>query len=84
MTAFHVHETQQERRKMTTQLDQPSAKIYAFPAGGRAAHRAGKPAPLAPQYEEAPCGSGWYHEAAVEEAEMASKVEKLLRMFDRR
>jgi hypothetical protein len=56
---------------MTTQSERPTAKIIAFPAGGRdvlARRRAGAEsvARLDERYAKSPCGSGWYHEAAVE------------------
>jgi hypothetical protein len=52
---------------MRTQLHPPSAKIYAFPAGGRAGLKEAQ----APSEElaYAAFGSGWYHEAAIEEVE---------------
>ncbi|HEY0146260.1 MAG TPA: DUF2735 domain-containing protein [Methylovirgula sp.] len=52
-----------------------SAKIYAFPAGGRATLRARlQEAHLsALGVTEAPPGSGWYHDAAMREEEMARK-----------
>ena len=60
----------------TTQRE--SAKIYQFPAGGRGAKSTGR-APqgkikeLSAQYAVTDYGSGWYHDAAVREAELASK-----------
>jgi hypothetical protein len=59
---------------MSANLNQGSAKIYQFPAGGRAAlggRRYGdKPADLAasPIAEAADCSDSWYHEAAIQEA----------------
>jgi hypothetical protein len=68
---------------MTTH--RPSAQIYAFPAGGRprahsleqhsgaaviaslAAARAARSEQITDSRSD--CGSGWYHEAAVREAE---------------
>lgn len=58
---------------MDTGLNQGTAKIYQFPAGGRSAvgqHR-GEPtntADLAARGSEVVCGSGWYHEAAIQES----------------
>jgi hypothetical protein len=59
---------------MNTSLNQGSAKIYQFPAGGRAAlggrrydevKSAGTPGhPV----NEAACSESWYHEAAIQEA----------------
>jgi Protein of unknown function (DUF2735) len=62
---------------MNTNISQGSARIYQFPAGGRAAlggKRREEFKPLADQAsvrvsEAAACGSGWYHEAAILEAE---------------
>ena len=59
---------------MSTSLNQGSAKIYQFPAGGRAA-LAGrryddvKSAGQLDHYlNEALCSDSWYHEAAIQEA----------------
>lgn len=59
---------------MNTQLQRPTAKIYAFPVGGRPPtnrQRGTMTKAYLPQSAEgAPkivCGSGWYHEAAVDE-----------------
>jgi hypothetical protein len=61
---------------MATNSAPTSAKIYAFPARGRfvAGNRQEKPAELtsAPAVKVA-VGSGWYHEAAIQEAEQARK-----------
>lgn len=56
---------------MTTNLAQPTAKIYQFPVGGRTVlnGRREMAKPVADQ--NAPrvaVGSGWYHDAAIEEA----------------
>lgn len=59
---------------MNTSLNQGTAKIYQFPAGGRSA--AGtrrieeiKSADLASaRVSEAACGDGWYHQAAILES----------------
>ena len=63
-----MHETSQRE----------SAKIYQFPAGGRGAKSTGrgpqaKAKELSAQYAVTDCGSGWYHDAAVREAELAGK-----------
>ena len=63
---------------MTTNSDRESARIYQFPARGRFAanvQRDEKPAAslTSPQVVKAAVGSGWYHEAAIEEAERARK-----------
>ena len=53
---------------------QQSAKIYQFPAGGRAAlggRRYGEAKgdlTAAPRINEAVCSESWYHQAAIEEA----------------
>ena len=60
---------------MNTSLNHGSAKIYQFPAGGRAAFGVRRleetkastdPGPL--RVSEAACGGSWYHEAAIEAA----------------
>jgi hypothetical protein len=61
---------------MSTNLNQGSAKIYQFPAGGRAAlggGRFGEDKPAAdlaasPIAAAADCSESWYHEAAIQEA----------------
>jgi hypothetical protein len=60
---------------MSTNLNQGSAKIYQFPAGGRAAlggRRYGEDKPdlaASPVAEAAAdCCESWYHEAAIQEA----------------
>ena len=60
---------------MNTSLNPGSAKIYQFPAGGRAAlggrrHEEIKSTaePGASRVNEVACGSGWYHEAAIQES----------------
>jgi len=55
---------------------QESARVYQFPAGGRAA-LGGKRydefksavAQASPRVNEAVCGGSWYHEEAIREAE---------------
>lgn len=54
---------------------QESARIYQFPAGGRAALGAKRwdqfdpAAPRGPERtNEVACGDSWYHEAAIQEA----------------
>ena len=61
---------------MTTNVHSGSAQIYQFPARGRFAVGAlredSKPAlvpVLSPRVARAACGSGWYHEEAILEAE---------------
>jgi hypothetical protein len=60
---------------MNTSLNHGSAKIYQFPAGGRAAFGVRRleetktPAdPGASRVSEAAYGDSWYHEAAIEES----------------
>jgi hypothetical protein len=61
---------------MNTSLNQGSARIYQFPAGGRAALGGRKHDETKPtadhgvsRVSEAAFGSGWYHDAAIQESE---------------
>lgn len=61
---------------MNSNLNQGTARIYQFPAGGRAAlagrrHADATPAtnPGHTRINEAACGASWYHEEAIREAE---------------
>ena len=59
---------------MTANSDRESAKIYQFPARGRiaASQRDEAKATLASQQAvKVAVGSGWYHDAAIQEAERA-------------
>ena len=63
---------------MNTSLNQGSARIYQFPAGGRSGvstRRQGEtqaPAELAsPRVSEVAVGDAWYHDAAIQDAELA-------------
>ncbi len=63
---------------MNTTSNHGSAKIYQFPAGGRAAlgvrrHEETKAAtdPGSMRVSEAACGGSWYHEAAIQESKPA-------------
>ena len=63
---------------MTANSDRESAKIYQFPVRGRFAasvQRDEKPTAnlTSQQVVKAAAGSGWYHEAAIEEAERTRK-----------
>jgi Protein of unknown function (DUF2735) len=64
---------------MSEDTQRKSAKIYQFPAGGRAAlsgaREMTKPASdvKAPPAVRVVFGSSWYHEAAVQEAEQSRK-----------
>ena len=59
---------------MNTTSNHGSAKIYQFPAGGRAAfgvrrHEETKEADPGPsRVSEAACGGSWYHEAAIQDS----------------
>jgi hypothetical protein len=61
---------------MSSNLNQGSAKIYQFPAGGRAAlggRRYGEEKAVttianSPTVEAADCSESWYHQAAITEA----------------
>lgn len=57
---------------MATSLDHGSAKIYQFPAGGRAAlsgrrFEETKPPVEQPRLNETICSGNWYHEEAIHE-----------------
>jgi hypothetical protein len=63
---------------MNTSLNQESAKIYQFPAGGRSAlggRRYGESKATAdlapPRVSEADCSGSWYHAAAIQESKPA-------------
>jgi len=60
---------------MNTSLNHGSAKIYQFPVGGRSAVRSRGEDELkttaneaSSDVSDAACGSGWYHEAAIQES----------------
>ena len=55
---------------MNTSLNHGSAKIYQFPAGGRAAFggRRLEQTRTSTDLSEAAVGGSWYHEAAIQEA----------------
>jgi hypothetical protein len=60
---------------MSTSSNQGSARIYQFPAGGRAAlgarrHEEAKAVldPAAERVSLAQCSGSWYHEAAIQES----------------
>jgi hypothetical protein len=60
---------------MNTSLNQASAKIYAFPVGGRASLN-GRRGGNKPVVETTRCDAAfdsWYHEAAVQESEQDRK-----------
>ena len=58
---------------MNTNVSQGSARIYQFPAGGRAAFggrslEKTKTSTDTPRVSEAAVGDSWYHEAAIQES----------------
>jgi hypothetical protein len=59
---------------MNTSLNKGSAKIYQFPAGGRAAiggshyDEVKSAGTFTSRVNEAACSDSWYHEAAIQEA----------------
>jgi hypothetical protein len=76
VTRFAQHRMRQT--DMNTNFYRESATIYEFPAGGRAAfgslRDASKPAAVTSlRVPKTVFGSGWYHEAAVQEAEQTRK-----------
>jgi hypothetical protein len=63
---------------MNTSLNQGSAKIYQFPAGGRSAlggrrYEESKTASdsAASRVNEIDCSDSWYHQAAIDESKPA-------------
>jgi hypothetical protein len=63
---------------MNTSLNQGSARIYQFPAGGRAALGASRREeakavldPAAERVSLALCSGSWYHEAAIQESKQS-------------
>ena len=63
---------------MSANLNQGSARIYQFPAGGRAALGGrsiseAKSVAEAPRVNEAACSGSWYHEEAIREAQSQTK-----------
>ena len=69
---------------MTTSMQRDPAKIYQFPAGGRAsrnrASARGLPQMTAPKLAEVEYGNCWYHDAAVEEAEHTTTLARPTRL----
>ena len=65
---------------MTANSNRGSAKIYQFPAGGRAGLGSRRDAArlvekfAASRVARVACGSAWYHEEAVQSAERAPKI----------
>lgn len=60
---------------MTTSVSLPTAKIYQFPVGGRKAVGGYRTESNASTIQAAPrvASSGWYHDAAIEEASRGSE-----------
>ena len=62
---------------MNTNLNRGSARIYQFPAGGRAAigarnhEKAEAASESAGEHSLVLCSGSWYHEAAIQEAKQA-------------
>jgi hypothetical protein len=65
---------------MSTELHPPTATIHAFPAGGRAGLKAKKALGEEPAYTVAAFGSGWYHDAAIEE-DTDPSCERVTRLY---
>ena len=70
---------------MTTTTQRDPAKIYQFPAGGRAtrnrASARGLPPMTAPKLAEVEYGDCWYHDAAVEEVEHTTTLARPIRLI---
>ena len=63
---------------MSADLNQGSARIYQFPAGGRAAlggrsYGEAKSVAETPRVNEAMCSGSWYHEEAIREEQSRTK-----------
>jgi hypothetical protein len=64
---------------MTTDFSRPSAKIYAFPVGGRRSVAVARdesrtaPDPRTRAISGDAIGEAWYHEAAIEEAKRTNE-----------
>jgi Protein of unknown function (DUF2735) len=65
---------------MNQTFNQGSARIYQFPAGGRAAlggRRLGETRAIdqsTPRVNEAMCSDSWYHEEAIQQEKALSKL----------
>ncbi len=65
-----------ETEMLNTSSSQGSAKIYQFPAGGRASlggrrySDARADLTTAPRVNEAFCSDSWYHQAAIEDSKV--------------
>ena len=70
---------------MATTTHRESARIYEFPAGGRAIRKGssarGLPQMTAPKLAEVEYGNCWYHDDAVEEAEHTTALARPIRIF---
>jgi hypothetical protein len=63
---------------MSATLNRASARIYQFPAGGRAAlggrdSGEAKSVSETPRVNEAMCSDSWYHEEAIREVQSQTK-----------
>lgn len=62
---------------MKTNSDRQSAKIYQFPAGGRAAlsrrRESQAAAPSSPTRMKIASGDAWYHDAAIQDGDQSRK-----------
>ena len=62
---------------MSANLNQGSATIYQFPAGGRAAlgrsYGEAKSVSETPRVSEVMCSGSWYHEEAIREEQSRTK-----------
>ena len=63
---------------MSANVNRETARIYQFPAGGRAAlggrsTSEAKPVSEKPRVNEAVCSGSWYHEEAIREAQSQTK-----------
>jgi len=64
---------------MSEEIQPKSAQIFQFPVGGRAALAARRVTPARPvdlvpaRSANVACGSSWYHEDAIRDAELAPK-----------
>jgi hypothetical protein len=63
-----------EGREMTEQTERPTATIHQFPVKARTKRQEGGARKASdPVAKPAEFGSGWYHDAAIQEAELARR-----------
>jgi hypothetical protein len=78
--ALRIDTQSEMERAMTANSNRGSAKIYHFPAGGRAGldRRRDEARPVeefaVSRVARVACGSAWYHEEAVQSAERSPKT----------